>query len=128
MLGLEEHEVAGTVGMSLVAPHARAQAREALESLGQGKDLGGMVLELRRKDNGRPVWVQWWSKPEPDGKYTRTMIVDITERVLLEQEQARLQAQNLYLQEEINSVHHFEEIIGQSPALTGVLDNVRRVA
>jgi transcriptional regulator with GAF, ATPase, and Fis domain len=86
------------------------------------------VLELRRKDNGRPVWVEWWSKPEPGGKYTRTMIVDITERVLLEQEQARLQAQNLYLQEEIKSVHNFEEIIGQSPALTAVLDNVCRVA
>ena len=25
-------------------------------------------LELRRKDDGRPVWVQWWSRPEPDGK------------------------------------------------------------
>src|SRR5258708_2987582 len=59
---------------------------------------------------------------------TRTMMVDITERVLLEQEQARLQAQNLYLQEEIKAVHNFEEIIGQSPALTAVLDNVCRVA
>jgi transcriptional regulator with GAF, ATPase, and Fis domain len=32
------------------------------------------------------------------------------------------------LQEEIKSVHNFDEIIGQSPALTAVLDNVRRVA
>jgi formate hydrogenlyase transcriptional activator len=130
ILGLEQHEVAGTVGMSLVANtrDARRRAREALESIGQGTDSGGKVLELRRKDNGGPVWVEWWSRPEPNGKYTRTMMVDITERVLLEQEQARLQAQNLYLQEEINSVHHFEEIIGQSPALTAVLENVRRVA
>jgi transcriptional regulator with GAF, ATPase, and Fis domain len=56
------------------------------------------------------------------------MIVDVTERVLMEQEKARLQQQNLYLQEEIKSAHNFEEIIGQSPALTAVLDNVRRVA
>ena len=56
------------------------------------------------------------------------MIVDITDRVLMEQEKARLQQQNLYLQEEIKAVHNFEEIIGQSPALTAVLDNVRRVA
>jgi formate hydrogenlyase transcriptional activator len=62
ILGLEPHEIAGTVGMSLVAPDARGRAREALESIGQGTDPGGMVLELRRKDNGRPVWVQWWSK------------------------------------------------------------------
>jgi transcriptional regulator with GAF, ATPase, and Fis domain len=56
------------------------------------------------------------------------MFLDITDRVRLEQEQARLQAQNLYLQEEIKAAHNFEEIIGQSPALTAVLDNVCRVA
>jgi transcriptional regulator with GAF, ATPase, and Fis domain len=46
----------------------------------------------------------------------------------MEQEKARLEQQNLYLQEEIKSVHNFEEFIGQGPALTAVLDNVRRVA
>src|SRR5262249_24163816 len=35
---------------------------------------------------------------------------------------------NLYLQEEIKGSNNFEEIVGQSPALTAVLDNVRRVA
>jgi PAS domain S-box-containing protein len=130
ILGLQPEEVAGTVGMSLVAdtPGAQRRAREALASVGRGTDTGGVVLELRRKDDGRPVWVQWWSRPEPNGKYTRTVIVDITERVLMEQEKARLQQQNLYLQEEIKSVHNFEEVIGQSPALTAVLDNVRSVA
>ena len=86
------------------------------------------MIELRRKDDGRPIWVQWYSRPEPNGKYTRTVIVDITDRVLAEQEKARLQQQNLYLQEEIKGVHNFEEIIGQSPGLTAVLENVRRVA
>jgi transcriptional regulator with GAF, ATPase, and Fis domain len=56
------------------------------------------------------------------------MFVDITERVLMEREQQRLQAQNRYLQEEIKSVHNFEEIIGASPGLVRVLENVRRVA
>jgi transcriptional regulator with GAF, ATPase, and Fis domain len=46
----------------------------------------------------------------------------------MEQEHARLSAQNVYLQEEIKSVHNFEEIIGQSPALLGALEKVRRVA
>ena len=54
--------------------------------------------------------------------------VDITDRVLAEAERARLQEQNLYLQEEIKSVHNFEEIIGRSPALAAVLDKVSRVA
>src|SRR5262249_24578826 len=88
ILGLKPDEVAGTVGLSLVAdtPEAQRRVREALAAVGRGTDTGGIVLELRRKDNGRPVWVQWWSRPEPNGKYTRTVIVDITERVLMEQE------------------------------------------
>jgi transcriptional regulator with GAF, ATPase, and Fis domain len=118
------------VGMSLVpdTPEAQRRVKDALASVGRGADANGVVLELRRKDDGRPVWVQWWSRPEPNGKYTRTVIVDITERVLMEQEKARLQQQNLYLQEEIKSDHNFEEIIGRSSSLTAVLDKVLRVA
>src|SRR5258708_16975270 len=50
--------------------------------------------------------------PISGGKYTRTMFVDITERVLMEQEKSRLEAQNIYLQEEIRSEHDFTEIVG----------------
>jgi transcriptional regulator with GAF, ATPase, and Fis domain len=46
----------------------------------------------------------------------------------MEQEQARLRAQNLYLQEEIKSVHNFDEIVGRSPTLLAVLARVDRVA
>ena len=130
ILGLKPDEVVGTIGMSLVAdtPEAQRRVREAFASIGRGTDTAGVVLELRRKDNGRPVWVQWWSKPEPNGKYTRTVIVDITDRVLMEQEKARLQQQNQYLQEEIKSVHNIDEIIGRSPVHLAVLDKVGRVA
>jgi PAS domain S-box-containing protein len=130
ILGLRPDEVAGTVGMSLVAdtPENKQRVREAFASIGKGRGTGGVVIELRRKDDGRPIWVQWYSRPEPNGKFTRTVIVDITDRVLAEQEKARLQEQNLYLQEEIKGINNFEEIVGQSPALTAVLDNVRRVA
>jgi formate hydrogenlyase transcriptional activator len=130
ILGLRPDEVVGTVGLSLVAdtPENQRRIREAFARVGHGVDMRGVVLELRRKDNGKPVWVQWWSKPEPHGKYTRTMIVDITERVLMEQEQARLQAENLYLQEEIKADHNFEEIVGQSESILRTLENVRGVA
>ncbi len=116
ILGIKPEEVAGTLGMSLVPETTDAQRRvkEALASVGRGTDTSGVVLELRRKDNSQPVWVQWWSKPMPGGKHTRTMFVDITDRVLAEQDRNRLQQQNAYLQEEIKSVHNFEEIIGQS--------------
>jgi transcriptional regulator with GAF, ATPase, and Fis domain len=56
------------------------------------------------------------------------MFRDITERVLMEQEQARLESQNSYLQEEIRSEHNFGEIVGSSPALLQVLREVDQVA
>jgi formate hydrogenlyase transcriptional activator len=40
----------------------------------------------------------------------------------------RLQAENLYLQEEIRTEHNFDEIIGNSPALLAVLRQVELVA
>jgi formate hydrogenlyase transcriptional activator len=129
LLGLKPEDVPGTVGMSLVADteQNRKQLDAAFADIRQGKERGLMELELRRKDNGKPVWVQFWSRPEPDGKHTRTMIIDITERVLAEREKARLQQQNEYLQEEIKASLNFEEIVGRSPALSAVLEHVRVV-
>jgi len=131
ILGVTPDEAArGFKGLSLVpdTPEAKLRAREAFESIGKGTDTSGVVLELRRKADGRQVFIQWWSRPDPDGQYTRTMFIDITDRVLLEREQARLRAQNVYLQEEIKSVHNFEEIIGASAGLLKVLEGVARVA
>src|SRR5499433_2094601 len=129
-LGIKPEEIAGTYGKSLVpdSPEAQLRLRQALESMERGTGASGLVLELRRKDNGQPVWIQWWSKPDASGTYTRTMFLDITERVLLEQEQTRLLAQNAYLQEEIRSERHFDEIVGNSPALRRVLQQVDQVA
>jgi formate hydrogenlyase transcriptional activator len=130
LLGITPEEVAHAYGRDFVpdTPEAQRRLREAFESVGKGIDTSGMVLELRRKDNGKPLWIQWWSRPDPGGTYTRTMFIDITERVLMEQEKARLEAQNTYLQEEIRSEHDFTEIVGNSPALRAVLKQVEQVA
>ena len=130
LLGLKPEEVRGTLGRSLVAstPETQRRVADALAAIQGGEERSGIELELRRKDNGQPVWVQWWSKPDPDGQRTRTMLVDITDRVLAEQERNRLQQQNLYLREEIKSEYNFEEIVGQSTALQKVLKDVDRVA
>jgi PAS domain S-box-containing protein len=129
LLGLKPEDVPGTVGMSLVASTEknREQLDAAFKEIRQGKESGLLELELRRKDNDEPVWVQFWSRPEPDGKHTRTMIIDITARVLAEREKARLQQQNAYLQEEIKATLNFDEIVGRSPALSAVLEHVRAV-
>jgi formate hydrogenlyase transcriptional activator len=130
ILGISAEEVSRILGTSLVVdtPEARQNVREALERLRNGGLTEHRVLELRRKDNGERVWVQWWSKPAPSGAYTRSMFIDITQQVLLEQERARLSAQNIYLQEEIKSEHNFEEIIGATAGLARVMAKVTRVA
>ena len=129
-LGIKPEDVPTTYGKTFApnTPEAQRRMREAFESIGRGTDTSGVVLELRRKDNGKPLWIQWWSRPDPGGTYTRTMFVDITERVLMEQEKARLEAQNSYLREEIRNEHNFGEIVGSSPALLEVLRQVEQIS
>ncbi|MDR4470904.1 MAG: sigma 54-interacting transcriptional regulator, partial [Nitrospira sp.] len=129
-LGITPDQVEGTYGRSFIpdTPDAQGRLKAAFDSVGRGTDMSGVVLELRRKDNGKPLWIKWWSRPDLSGTYTRTMFVDITEQVLMEQEKARLEAQNVYLQEEIKGSHNFEELIGASSSLKKVLRNVERVA
>ena len=130
ILGIKPEEIEGTYGKTFIpdTPEAQRRMKAALESIGRGTDTSGVVLELRRKDNGKPIWIQWWSRPDPSGTYTRTMFIDITERVLMEREKARLEAQNTYLQEEIRSEYNFGEIVGHSPALVSILKSVDQIA
>jgi PAS domain S-box-containing protein len=130
ILGIKPEDVPTTYGKTFApdTPDAQRRMREAFESIGRGTDTSGVVLEMRRKDNGKPFWIQWWSRPDPSGTYTRTMFLDITDRVLMEQEKARLEAQNIYLQEEIRGQHNFVEIVGNSRPLLAVLRQVDQVA
>jgi PAS domain S-box-containing protein len=129
-LGIKPEEVDGTYGKSFVVdnPENQRRLREAFDSVSRGADTAGVILELRRKDNGKPLWIQWWSRPDPGGTSTRTMFIDITERVLMEQEQVRLRAQNRLLQEELRSSHNFGDIVGTSRALAKVIESIERVA
>src|SRR5271167_3148794 len=130
ILGLKPEEIAGTTGKSLAPdnPDAERRLSEWLDAMGRGTATTGTVLEMRRKDDGKPVWIQCWSRPAPDGSYTRTMFLDVTDRVLIEREKVRLEAQNTYLIEEIKETHNFEEIVGQSRALAAVIEKVKLVA
>jgi len=129
-LGIKPEDVPHTYGKNFIpdTPEAQRRLKEAFESIGKGIDTRGVVLELRRADNGKPLWIQWWSRPDVSGHYTRTMFIDITERVLMEREKARLEAQNNYLQEEIRNEHNFTEIVGNSAELREVLRQVEQVA
>ena len=85
-----------------------------------GEEFSGLEVEMHRED-GRPLWISLWMKPirGDDGRVqaSRAIWVDITDRVLAEADRARLQQQNLYLQDEIKATRNFEAIIGKSPAL-----------
>jgi formate hydrogenlyase transcriptional activator len=129
-LGITADQVEGTYGRNFVpdTPDAQRRLKDAFDAIGRGADTSGVVLELRRRDNGQPLWIQWWSRPHSSGTYTRTMFLDITDRVLLGHEKTRLEAHNLYLREEIQGSHNFEELIGSCAPLKAVLGHVQRVA
>ena len=130
ILGVRPEDVPNTYGklMAPDTPDAQRRLKEAFESIGRGTDTSGVVLELRRQDNGKPVWIQWWSNPDLGGQSTRTMFIDITDKVLMEQEQARLKAENKYLQEEIKLNYNFEEIVSKSSNFQKVLQQIEKVA
>jgi formate hydrogenlyase transcriptional activator len=129
MLGIKPEEVVGLDGKSLVAdtPDNKLRLQKSLATVKRGAEVSGLLLELHRKDNGKSVWIEWWSTPAPDNIHTRTMFIDVTERVLLEQEKIQLQAQNEYLYEEILSSKNFGSVICESEGLRKVLQQVKLV-
>jgi formate hydrogenlyase transcriptional activator len=69
------------------------------------------------------------SKAEVRGEELYTLILrDLDDRRKTEAKLRRLEQENLYLQEEIRSRHHFEEVVGVSPAIRKVLRLVEKVA
>jgi formate hydrogenlyase transcriptional activator len=129
ILGVKPEETAGSYWRSLFDdnPEAQRRLREVLRLIGSGNEARGDQLELRRKQDRRPIWVRWWSKSEA-GKYARIMFLDITEQVLMEREKARLEAQNAYLLDEIRTEQNFGDIVGGSSGLRKVMQQVQLVA
>lgn len=86
-------------------------------------------LTARRAD-GREFPIEATiAQAEVSGRKLYTLIIrDIDERRRIEDELHQLHQQNEYLQEEIRSVHKFDEIVGQSRVLREALDKVRLVA
>jgi PAS domain S-box-containing protein len=129
IFGVKPEEMAGFDWRSLFpeAPETQRRLREALRLVESTTDASGDRLELRRKEDGRPMWVQWWSKREA-GKYARIMFLDMSDQVLMEREKARLEAHNAYLLDEIRSEQNFGDIIGANVGLRKVMQQVQLVA
>jgi formate hydrogenlyase transcriptional activator len=98
----------------------------------QSKFLSGLPHEfevrIRRKD-GKYRWflTRWNPLKDEQGRVTRwySATFDIDD---LKQAQQRLQNENIALREEIDHASMFEEIVGSSAALHGVLSQVAKVA
>jgi formate hydrogenlyase transcriptional activator len=133
LTGYAVEELVGVATHTLApdTPAGKPRVREVRAKHLAGEAVSGWELELLRKDGG-PLWIKLWMKPVrgADGalQAARCFCVDVTAQVLAERERARLEQQNLYLQEEIKAAYNFERIIGQSPALLDVFDQVGRVA
>jgi PAS domain S-box-containing protein len=129
ILGLTPEEVPHTYGKSLVpdTPEAQKRVQVALETIAAGEGAAGVVLELQRKDNGEPIWIQWWSSPSPDGTYTRSMFIDVTDKVRMGEENKLLEVQNSFLRQELSSAHT-AEFIGESESVKTVFADLDQVA
>jgi transcriptional regulator with GAF, ATPase, and Fis domain len=94
--------------------------------------IGHMVLVDDKPMSEDPLWISVLRtfasragvelEREQSDEKLRVALVEV------EHLKNRLQAENVYLQEEIRKEHNFEEMVGQSPALLAVLRKVERIA
>jgi transcriptional regulator with GAF, ATPase, and Fis domain len=94
--------------------------------------IGHMVLVDDKPMSADPLWVSVLQTfaARAGVELEREQAEEKLREALVEVESLknRLQAENVYLQEEIRREHNFEEMVGQSPALVTLLQKVERVA
>jgi formate hydrogenlyase transcriptional activator len=120
---------AGDDGRWLADPYVRERAPRSilvLPIVQQGKRMGLLYLEnnlATRAFGGRRSEIVQVLASQAGVALENARLYEE-----LRQHKERLQAENTYLQEEIRTEHHFEEIVGRSPPLLDALAAVERVA
>ncbi|HSD50827.1 MAG TPA: sigma 54-interacting transcriptional regulator, partial [Candidatus Methylomirabilis sp.] len=142
LTGRRAEEVVGKYAPD-VFPFLRENGMEDLLRRALQGDVVTTPDLLIRMPSGREVWESNTYGPHRDSQGSIigviALVSDITQRkqaeealrqALAEVEQLknRLQAENVYLQEEIRREHDFVEMVGNSPALLAVLRKVEQVA
>jgi PAS domain S-box-containing protein len=131
--GYSRAELAGQRVEILVPERFRErhpEHRQQYSAHAQTRPMGiGLELYGRRKDGTEfPVDIML-SPVRTDGeKLVLTVIRDLSEKKRAEEELARNEREKRYLEEELNTEHRFEEIIGDSVGLKRVLKQVETVA
>ena len=125
----------------IILPHQREEGIALYETVMRGEPIQNPIeSQIRRKD-GSIIWVErihtrgdWEGEPALLATTTEITQRKRAERALksalveVEKLKNRLQAENIYLQEEIKTQHNFENVIGQSEILKKILQRLERVA
>jgi PAS domain S-box-containing protein len=110
--------------------HVHPDFRKEYAAHAQTRPMGiGLELYGRRKDGTEfPVDIMLSPVKTEGGKLVLSVIRDLSEKKRAEEELERKEREKRYLEEELNTEHRFEDVIGESVALKRVLKQVETVA
>lgn len=110
--------------------HAHQSHRKEYTTDARTRPMGiGLELYGRRKDGTEfPVDIMLSPVNADGGRLVLSVIRDLSEKKRAEEELARKEREKRYLEEELNTDHRFEEIVGESVGLKRVLKQVETVA
>ena len=133
LFGYAREELVGQATETLVPDRYRAAHPKHRAEFSNNPHLRpmGIGLELygRRKDGSEfPVDILLGPVDSAEGKIIFVVVRDLSERKRFEEALKRAEEEKKYLQEELTTTHHFDEIIGEAPGLKRVLKQVETVA
>ena len=110
--------------------HSHPQYRKKYSDEARIRPMGaGLELYGRRKDGSEfPADIMLSPVDTEFGRVVLTVVRDLSERVRIQEELQRREREKHYLEEELNTEHRFEDIIGESKALRSILKQVETVA